>query len=124
MKAILIFVVLTVVQSKLIYENFSFDYSANKFPLAYTTYGNAVELNHKVKLNSNIMNRGGALVLQKPISMQEFEVQVEFTLNSDFNPLGFSLHLLRDEFREEDFAQSTFGYRSDFHGIGLYVFRN
>ena len=56
--------------------------------------------------------------------MQEFEVQVEFTLNSSPTPLGFSLHLLRDEFKEEDFSQSTFGYRSDFHGICLYVFRN
>jgi len=57
--------------------------------------------------------------------MQEFEVQVEFTLNSDKNgSLGLSLHLMRDDFKEEDFSQSTFGYRSDFHGIGLYVFRN
>ena len=36
------------------YENYSFDYSAAKMPLAYSTYGNAVELNHKVKLNSVI----------------------------------------------------------------------
>ena len=51
------------VLSKQIYENYSFDYSAHKLPLAYSTYGNAVELNHKVKLNSKIMNRSGALVL-------------------------------------------------------------
>ena len=62
MKAILI-LSLSGVLSKQVYENYSFDYSAHKLPLAYSTYGNAVELNHKVKLNSKIMNRGGALVL-------------------------------------------------------------
>ena len=62
MKTIFIFLVVGIL-SKQVYENYSFDYSAHKLPLAYTTYGNAVELNHKVKLNSNVTNRGGALVL-------------------------------------------------------------
>lgn len=57
------------VLSKQVYENYSFDYSAKKLPLAYTTYGNAVELNHKVKLNSNVTNRGGALVLSRPVAI-------------------------------------------------------
>jgi hypothetical protein len=52
-------------------------------PLAYSTYGNAVELHHKVKLNSVIEDRGGALVLDLPILMPEFELQMEFTLKSD-----------------------------------------
>ena len=73
MKAILLLIFVGAL-SKQVYENYSFDYSAHKLPLAYTTFGNAVELNHKVKLTSKIMNRGGALVLQKPIAMQEFEV--------------------------------------------------
>ena len=62
MKTIFIFLVVGIL-SKQVYENYSFDFSAHKLPLAYTTYGNAVELNHKVKLNSNVTNRGGALVL-------------------------------------------------------------
>ena len=45
------------------YENFSFDYSNSLLPIAYTTYGNAIELNHKLKLNSRIANRGGVVVL-------------------------------------------------------------
>lgn len=68
MKTIFIFLVVGIL-SKQVYENYSFDYSAHKLPLAYTTYGNAVELNHKVKLNSNVTNRGGALVLSRPIAI-------------------------------------------------------
>ena len=68
MKTIFIFLVVGIL-SKQVYENYSFDYSAHKLPLAYTTYGTAVELNHKVKLNSNVTNRGGALVLSRPIAI-------------------------------------------------------
>ena len=68
MKTNFIFLVVGIL-SKQVYENYSFDYSAHKLPLAYTTYGNAVELNHKVKLNSNVTNRGGALVLSRPIAI-------------------------------------------------------
>ena len=68
MKAIFILLVAGIL-SKQVYENYSFDYSAHKLPLAYTTYGNAVELNHKVKLNSIVANRGGAIVLQRPIAI-------------------------------------------------------
>ena len=56
------------------YDNYSFDYSAGKLPLSYTTYGNAIELHHKLKLNSGIIDRGGALVLDRSIQMEEFEV--------------------------------------------------
>jgi hypothetical protein len=56
------------------YDNYSFDYSSGKLPLAYTTYGNAIELHHKLKLNSGIEERGGSLVLDRQISMEEFEV--------------------------------------------------
>ena len=62
MKTIFIFLVLGIL-SKQVYENYSFDNTAHNLPLANKTYGNAVELNHKVKLNSNVTNRGGALVL-------------------------------------------------------------
>jgi hypothetical protein len=43
-------------------------------PLAWTTYGNAIELNHKVKLNSVVPQRGGAAVLDPAIKFNEFEV--------------------------------------------------
>lgn len=63
MKTLLFFAIVGTTIPKKVYENYSFDYSAHKLPLAYTTFGNAIELNHKVKLTSKIMNRGGALVL-------------------------------------------------------------
>lgn len=62
------------------YENYSFDYSAHRFPLAYTTYGNAVELNNYIKLNSRAANKGGAVVLDPMITVRKFEAQIEFTL--------------------------------------------
>lgn len=66
MKVVYLYALLGVVASKgQFYENYSFDYSAGRMPLAYTTYGNAIELNNKVKLNSKIPDRGGALVLDK-----------------------------------------------------------
>ena len=54
------------------YDNYGFDYSAQRLPIAYTTYGNAVELNHKLKLNSAVQDRGGALVLNRAIRQADF----------------------------------------------------
>jgi hypothetical protein len=68
-----------------IYDVYSFDYSAHKLPLYYQTYGNAVELSHKVKLNSEVNRKGGAYVLDAPITFPEIEVEVDFTINSDID---------------------------------------
>lgn len=65
------------------YPNFSFDYSAHEMPLFYTSYGNAVELNHNVKLNSLIEEKGGAYSLDAPIEFKEIALGIEFTINSD-----------------------------------------
>ena len=51
--------------------------------MIYTTYGNAIELVSKVKLNPDVENRGGAYVFNEHIEDREFEIQVEFTMRSD-----------------------------------------
>jgi hypothetical protein len=74
MKVILLLTVLKHVLAKNLYENYSFDYSAHKTPLAYSSYGNAIELTRKVKLSSKVMHKGGAYVLNRPITFPEFEI--------------------------------------------------
>ena len=57
--------------------------------------------------------------------MDEFEVQLEFTIKSDLNEaFGFYAILTKDEFREEDLTKSWLGYRTDYPGIGVYVIMN
>ena len=63
---------LTFAFAKHLLENYSFDFSSKKMPLAYQSYGNAVELEHKVKLNSIVNHMGGAYDLNRPITAQEF----------------------------------------------------
>jgi hypothetical protein len=46
-------------------ENYSFDFSAHQLPVAYNTYGSAVQLHHKYKLIPDIPSRFGAIVLNK-----------------------------------------------------------
>ena len=74
MKVILLLIVLKHIVAKNLYENYSFDYSAHKTPIAYSSYGNAIKLTRKVKLSSKVMHKGGAYVLNRPITFPEFEI--------------------------------------------------
>jgi len=70
---------------KTVYPNFSFDYSAHDVPIAYTAFDNAVELHSKVKLNTIVPMKGGGYLLDVPLSQiifEEFEMEIEFTINS------------------------------------------
>ena len=101
-------------KEKVVYENYSFDFSAHERPLAYTTYGNAIELVSKVKLNPDVENRGGAYVFNEHIEDKEFEIQVEFTMRSDLEKArGFMTLLTQHQMQEEEFLDenSPLGYR-------------
>lgn len=74
MKSIAFLIVLHLSLARQLYENYSFDYSAHKTPIAYSSYGNAIELTRKVKLSSKVQHKGGAYVLNRPITFSEFEV--------------------------------------------------
>ena len=82
-------------------ENYSFDFSSHKLPIAYNTYGSAVQLHHKYKLIPDVKERYGAIVLNQVspffhkilfffiekqiVSDRKYEVDVEFTLQSNEN---------------------------------------
>ena len=70
---------------KEVYENYSFDFSAHERPIAYSTMGNALELNKKVKVNPAVADRAGAYVFDSHITEKEFEIEVEFTIQSDLS---------------------------------------
>lgn len=112
-------------REKAIYENYSFDFSAHTRPIAYRTLGNTLELNNKVKLNPAVPNRGGAYVFDKQITDKDFEIEMEFTLQSQINlSRGFMLLLTQHEVLEEEIEASPIGYRQNYEGAAVYVFRN
>ena len=78
-----------------------------------------------MKLNSEVENRYGSIIMDKPIRQNIFEVQVDFKINSDPDASrGFQAIFTNNEMFEEEFAESQFGYRSDFEGFAVHVFRS
>lgn len=76
------------------YVNYSFDFSAHTRPIAYVTYGNALELVNKVKVNPDVANRGGAYVFDSTISDKDFEIEIEFSIQSPLDQArGFMILL-------------------------------
>lgn len=64
-------------------------------------------------------------MLNRPITFPEFEVQTEYTIQSPSETTRGTLMILQDsEFVYDDFVDSHFGYRSDYKGIGVYIFRS
>lgn len=100
MKMFLRLICVAVAQAKVVYDNYSFDYSAQKMPLWYETYGNAVELQHKVKLNSAVPNKGGAYVLTDPVHFsKDLDIDIEFTINTPLDEArGFTTILSKSPF--------------------------
>ena len=87
--------------------------------------GNSLELVNKVKVNPAVPDRGGAYVFDSHIGDKEFEVEVEFTIQSDLiKSRGFMILLTQQQMLEEEFTESTVGYRQDYEGTALYIFRH
>ena len=70
---------------KVAYENYSFDFSAHTRPIAYTTFGNTLELTNKVKLNPMVAERAGAYKFDTKLTDKDFEVDLEFTVRNDID---------------------------------------
>ena len=63
--------------------------------------------------------------MNKEIPTREVEFDVEFTLQGELNDArGFMLLFTQNDLYEEDFAESDLGYRNDYEGVGVYIFRN
>ena len=107
------------------YENYSFDYSAHKVPIAYKSHFNAIELHSHVKLNSRVEGRGGGYTLDKEIIFENFEVDIDFTIESDTSKARGFEAIFTEHFQDEDdFEKGEFGYSTEYLGIGVYVFRH
>lgn len=99
----------------LVYENYSFNFSEHKRPIAYQTLGNALELNSKIKLNPRVANRGGAIVLDTPIRDKTFTAQLEFTMQSDLDQArGLMILLTQHEITEEEIDEQNIGIKQNF----------
>lgn len=52
-------------------------------------------------------------------------MQVEYTINGDLRTgRGFMILLTQHEMLEQDFLDSEIGYRQDYEGVSVYVFRH
>ena len=59
------------------------------------------------------------------ILQKEVEFEIDFTIQSDlFESRGFTALFTPNDLYSEDFERSTLGYRTDYEGVGVYVFRN
>ena len=48
-------------------DNYSFDFSSDKLPIAYEYHGSSIQLHHKLKLIPDVKDRYGAITLKKQI---------------------------------------------------------
>ena len=86
--------------------------------------GNTVELQSKIKLNPSVPEAGGAYALMTKILQKEVEFDIEFTIQSDlYKSRGFTALFTQNDLYSEDF-EKPLGYRTDYEGVGVYVFRN
>ena len=107
-------------------DMYSFDFSAHQLPLAYNTYGSSVQLHSKYKLIPDVKNRYGAIVLNKYIqSDRKYEIDVEFQLKSpDVKSHGFAIFLTGQEPSFPEEFHPSFGYRPDYKGLGVFLYRS
>ena len=59
------------------------------------------------------------------ILQKEVEFDIEFTIHSDlYKARGFTALFTQNDLFTEDFDNHQLGYRTDYEGVGVYVFRN
>jgi hypothetical protein len=100
-----------------------------------------VQLHHKYKLIPDIPSRYGAIVLNKvsfllknhliiiklqPIlSDRKYEIDVEFKLQSEEDMShGMSVMLLREPPKFPEEFHNEFGYKPDYKGLGVFLYRS
>ena len=94
-------------------------------PIAWKAYGNTVELTDRVKLVSDVDNRGGMYTFESVISQKQAEITIEFTIQNELDTArGFMTVLTQEEISEEAHLSSSLGYSTSVEGITVYVFRH
>ena len=124
-QAILVSIVCSEIDKRILYKNYSFYMKEYEHPIAYTTLGNTIELNTKVILNPAVADRGGAFALDPAIKDKNFEIELEYTVLSDLDlARGFMVLLTQHELTEEELDEEHIGIKQDFDGIVVFVFRH
>ena len=112
-------------QEKYYLDNYSFDFSSGMRPLSWIARGNAVELMSKVKLNPSVEDKWGGYVFDGVFDQDKFEIEVEFVVNSELkDSRGLVAILSQNAISNEDFEGAPTGFRDDYEGIGIYVYRH
>lgn len=117
-------------------EPFSFDTKRFEYPLEFAKFGTTVALRDLIKLLPKIESRFGALFMSQPVETDSFEMIYKVEVKNDKNTMrsshdpapvddieGFVIWYLNHE-PEEANMRTTFGYREDFNGVGLFVFKH
>lgn len=116
-------------------EPFSFDISKFEYPLEFDKVGATVALRDTIKLLPKVADRHGGLMLTQPIETDFFELVYSIDVKNDKNTIydstwgavddieGFALWYLRDPPTANDYSVG-FGYRHDYNGLGIYVFKH
>ena len=83
-------------------------------------------MHHHYKLIPDVPNRYGAIVLNKPLdSDSRFAVDIGFKFLSDPNlSHGLAIMLLDQQPVFPDDFHEEFGYRTDFKGLGVFLYRS
>lgn len=99
---------------------------AHKLPIAYQTYGASIQLHDKYVLLPDVAGRQGAIVMKQPImSDLKFEIDVEFTMTSSADKShGFGMFLLDQPPIFPDEFHPIAGYRLDYKGLGVFLYRS
>ena len=107
-------------------EHYGFDFKNHKLPQAYDTYGAAVQIHSHMKLIPDVKDRYGAIVLNKEIKdARSFEVDIKGLLTSDISTShGFTAMFLADRPQFPAEFNQEFGYRTDYKGLGVFVYRS
>lgn len=85
-----------------------------------------MQLHSKYKLIPDVKDRWGAIVLNKRIeSDRKYEIDVEFTMQSNpYKSHGFGIMLLGEEPNFPADSDPVFGFRRDYKGLGVFVYRS
>ena len=117
-------------------QPFSFNIQKNEYPLEYDKIGTCVALRDTIKLIPKVQKRMGGLYLSQPVETSSFEMAYKIDVKNDKNTIynkvdgkvvddieGFALWYLHAKPSYIDY-RLTFGYKQDFNGVGVFVFKH
>eukprot|EP00347_Sterkiella_histriomuscorum_P002804 403366740 len=111
-------------------EAFSFDSSLGEYPLAYVTFGSAINLENSIKLVPPAQQLSGAIFLNQPLNTPDFQFIVELEIKELANKIekdeqqGFAMWYLHHKPRFPEQFGNDLGYITSYNGIGVFVYKD